>query len=128
MFIHDKYIYSYLYILYKCLLKNKCSYSMYLCLSLWCFMLYVLNTYYIYYKRKGYFTEHHRHRHAHICKLLNKSVYILQICWFTLTYILCKCHVASRVAQLVKNPPAMQKTWAQSLGWEDPQERGKATH
>ena len=35
---------------------------------------------------------------------------------------------ASLVAQLVKNPPAMQETWARSLGWEDPLEKGKATH
>ena len=35
---------------------------------------------------------------------------------------------ASLVAQLVKNLPAMQETWAQSLGWEDPLEKGKATH
>ena len=35
---------------------------------------------------------------------------------------------ASLVAQLVKNPPAMRKTWIQSLGWEDPLEKGKATH
>ena len=35
---------------------------------------------------------------------------------------------ASLVAQLVKNPPAMQETWIQSLGWEDPLEKGKATH
>ena len=35
---------------------------------------------------------------------------------------------ASLVAQLVKNPPAMRKTWVQSLGWEDPLEKGKATH
>ena len=35
---------------------------------------------------------------------------------------------ASLVAQLVKNPPAMQKTWVQSLGWEDPLEKGIATH
>ena len=35
---------------------------------------------------------------------------------------------ASLVAQLVKNPPAMQKTWVRSLGWEDPPEKGKATH
>ena len=35
---------------------------------------------------------------------------------------------ASLVAQLVKNPPAMQKTWVQSLGWEDALEKGKATH
>jgi len=35
---------------------------------------------------------------------------------------------ASLVAQLVKNLPAMQKTWVQSLGWEDPLEKEKATH
>ena len=34
----------------------------------------------------------------------------------------------SLVAQLVKNPPAMQETWVWSLGWEDPLEKGKATH
>ena len=34
---------------------------------------------------------------------------------------------ASLVPQLVKNPPAMQETWVQSLGWEDPLEKGKAT-
>ena len=32
------------------------------------------------------------------------------------------------MAQLVKNPPAMRETWVQSLGWEDPLEKGKATH
>ena len=35
---------------------------------------------------------------------------------------------ASLVTQSVKNPPAMQDTWAQSLGWEDPLEEGMATH
>ena len=35
---------------------------------------------------------------------------------------------ASLVAQLVKNLPAMQETWVQSLGWEDPLEEGMATH
>ena len=35
---------------------------------------------------------------------------------------------ASLVAQLVKNPPAMWETWVPSLGWEDPLEKGKATH
>ena len=35
---------------------------------------------------------------------------------------------ASLVAQLVKNLPAMQKTWVLSLGWEDPLEKGKANH
>ena len=27
-----------------------------------------------------------------------------------------------------KNPPAVWETWIQSLGWEDPLEKGKATH
>ena len=35
---------------------------------------------------------------------------------------------ASLEAHLVKNPPAMRETWVQSLGWEDPLEKGKATH
>ena len=41
--------------------------------------------------------------------------YLLQYFW------------ASFVVQLVKNPPAMWETWVQSLGWEDPLEKGKAT-
>ena len=28
---------------------------------------------------------------------------------------------------MVKNPPAMQEAWVQSLGWEDPLGKGKAT-
>ena len=35
---------------------------------------------------------------------------------------------ASLIAQLVKNLPAMQETPVHSLGWEDPLEKGKATH
>ena len=35
---------------------------------------------------------------------------------------------ASLVAQLVKNHPAVWETWVQSLGWEDPLEKGTATH
>ena len=41
--------------------------------------------------------------------------YLLQYSW------------ASLVAQMVKNLPAMQETWVQSLGWEDPLEEGMAT-
>ena len=32
------------------------------------------------------------------------------------------------MAQLVKYLSAMQETWVQSLGWEDPLEKEKATH
>ena len=35
---------------------------------------------------------------------------------------------ASLLAQLVKNPPAMREAWVQSLGCEDPLEKGKAMH
>ena len=39
-----------------------------------------------------------------------------------------QCSWASLVAQMVKNPPAMQETWVWSLGWEDLLEEGMATH
>ena len=35
---------------------------------------------------------------------------------------------ASLVAQVVKNLPKMWETWVLPLGWEDPLEKGKATH
>ena len=39
-----------------------------------------------------------------------------------------KLHEASLVAQMVKNPPAMQETQVRSLGWEDPLEKEMASH
>ena len=35
---------------------------------------------------------------------------------------------ATLVSQMVKNSPAMHETWVQTLGWEDPLEKGMATH
>ena len=32
------------------------------------------------------------------------------------------------VSQLIRNPPAVQDTWVQPMGWEDTLEKGKATH
>ena len=34
----------------------------------------------------------------------------------------------SLLAQIVKNLPATQESWVQSLGWEDPLEKGMATY
>ena len=51
----------------------------------------------------------------------------LTFVWFSLSgecRYLCGVSLA---AQLVKNPPAMRETWFQSVGWEDPLEKGKAT-
>ena len=42
--------------------------------------------------------------------------YLLQYSW------------ASLVAQLLKNPSAMWETWVRSVCWEDPLQKGKATH
>ena len=39
-----------------------------------------------------------------------------------------KVRFLSLVAQLLKNMPAMWETWVRSLDWEDPLEKGKATH
>ena len=36
--------------------------------------------------------------------------------------------LASLVAQMIKNLPAMWETWVQSLGWEDPLQEGMAIH
>ena len=38
------------------------------------------------------------------------------------------CSHIPLIDQTVKNPPAMQETWVQSLGQEDPLEKGMATH
>ena len=32
------------------------------------------------------------------------------------------------MARMLKNLPAMQETWVHSLGWQDPLEKGMATH
>ena len=69
------------------------------------------------------------------CKLRIQNFYILMVTKgkregnrsirnLRLTYT----HWASLVAQMVKNLPAMQETRIRSLGWEDPLEKGMATH
>ena len=40
----------------------------------------------------------------------------------------CLLKMLSLVAQMVKNPPAVEETWVQSLGWEDPLDKEMATH
>ena len=61
-----------------------------------------------------------------------------QICLFSVFYSfllkkqkskkLLFCIGYSLVAQMIKNPPAMRESWVKSLGWEDPLEKGMATH
>ena len=47
------------------------------------------------------------------------------VCWSLMSFSL--IFAASLVAQMVKNLPAIQETWVQSLGGEDPLEKGMAT-
>ena len=47
---------------------------------------------------------------------------------FVLLYFPKSIPRASLVAPMVKNLPAVRETWVQSLGWEDPLEKGMATH
>ena len=63
-------------------------------------------------------------------KLEFVSIYIVLITIYTVLGIISSLEMiwASLVAQTVKNLPAVRETWVQSLGWEDPLERGMATH
>ena len=56
------------------------------------------------------------------------KLYEIQVS-LSINRILLKCFPwASLVAQPAKNPPAVRETWFQSVGGEDPLEKGKATH
>ena len=62
----------------------------------------------------------------------NDPIYVSAACFWDHSEIM-PCSTldsswASLVAQLVKNLPAMWETWGRSLGWEDPLEKGTATH
>jgi len=51
------------------------------------------------------------------------------VCLHVILYLcMCVYEGASLVAQLVRNPPATQKTLVRSLGWKVPLEKGIATH
>ena len=60
--------------------------------------------------------------------LLDPRHYIPSLLHFLLLYIALTTFRASLVAQTVKNLPAMQETQVRSLGWEEPLEKGMATH
>ena len=65
---------------------------------------------------------------------LTAELFVEICCWMEafLEYLRHLCSLfwsrASLVAQLAKNLPVMWETWVLSLGWEDPLEKGKATH
>ena len=67
---------------------------------------------------------------AYLCKDL-WSVYLHMDfpCYIICPYLYLLDDIrASLVAQMVKNLPVMQENWIRSFGWEDPLQKGKATH
>ena len=52
------------------------------------------------------------------------KVYGISVLFLTIP---CESTMTSK-GQMVKNLPAMQETWVRPLGWEDPLEKGRATH
>ena len=93
---------------------------------------------YIYIKDGTNFAVHLKPTHIIIQVYINKKVFFLSLdlkridCNLSrhdfFRFILFITHSASLVAQLVKNAPAMWETCVWSPGWEDPLEKGKATH
>ena len=55
------------------------------------------------------------------------QIFLVSMCWIEINLFLIRVW-ASLVAQMVKNPPAMQGTWVQSLDWEDSLEKGMVSH
>ena len=55
----------------------------------------------------------------------NKNLFLVE---FLIIKAQSKVSWASLVTQMLKHLPAMYDTWLQSLGQEDPLEKGKATH
>ena len=65
------------------------------------------------------------------CRAVHQFIYLPQFYWDTINIIELysfKAIIASLVAQTVNNLPEMQKTPVWFLGWEDPLEKGMATH
>ena len=60
--------------------------------------------------------------------LFKSSLSLLIFCQVLLLITNCRYLQASLVVQMVRNLPAMQKTWIRPLGPEDPLEKGMATH
>ena len=67
-----------------------------------------------------------------ICSLAIRVPSLVKCVAHVKNYVIIKLQIllfcTCLVAQLVKHLPAMRETWLQSLGWEDPLEKGKATH
>ena len=66
-------------------------------------------------------------REPWLCVFITPS-WVVTEHWFELCESCSKFPLASVVARMVKNPPAMRQTLVRSLGWEDVLEEGMAAH
>ena len=62
--------------------------------------------------------------HTVVCRKLLPLILQAPLNWVLISSVL----TTTLVAQMAKNLPAVWETWVQSLGWEDPLEKGMATH
>ena len=65
------------------------------------------------------------HEHFHVYCLLLTTIIGIKVYYPHLNVV---CRRTSLVTRMVKNPPAVQETWVQSLSWEDPLEEDMTTH
>ena len=96
---------------------------MFVYICLYTFMHMCLHTHNVY---KHILTKAPRTKQVDSMKLASSLFLIAN---FTLLISLVPCFIMGFPGgSVVKNPPAMQGTWVQSLGWEDPLEEGMAIH
>ena len=60
--------------------------------------------------------------------LMRQSLELTQCYLYHILFVKCGLSLGFQGGSVVKNPPAVQETWVQSLGWEDPLEEGMATN
>ena len=77
---------------------------------------------------KGYATKYVWGRNTDLCQVVNliKTLYYFSLDF--VIFVVCATSRASLVTQMVKNLPAMQEIWVQSLGREGPLEKGMSPH
>ena len=60
--------------------------------------------------------------------LMRQSLELTQCYLYHILFVKCGLSLGFQGGSVVKTPPAVQETWVQSLGWEDPLEEGMATN
>ena len=99
-------------------------------LTMWCYTFQII--WFLVSLSYGQWDKRSRNVSVLWCTAWNRNMWVLCLSLFLMARkrnsLLVSEIVASLEVQLVKNPLAMWETWVWSLDWEDPVEKGKATH